>query len=149
MTSFIFQNNCENEFRLYDAIRNIPSDKIIVLGPKPETNPELECGAAVYLWEAGKPYRGLIARGVVVELRPMDHMPQWQHQFLQPPHINGNAPRDVIRVEHIFNPPIQRQKLQQDYPVLAEESFLGRKRPINRTIFPIDSVFEPHLDRLQ
>jgi hypothetical protein len=146
--SFVFQNHCINEFRLYDAIQALPSNKMIVLSPKPGSkNPPLELDATVYLWEAGKPYRGLIARGVVVDPLKNTDMPQWQRQFLQPPHQHQTALRSVIRIERIYNPPLARNTLKINH-VLAKANFF--RAPTQGTIFHVkDPDVERVLERLQ
>jgi hypothetical protein len=149
LPSFVFQNHCTNEFRLYDAIQRLPNDKIIVLSPKPNNNnPSLKIGATVYLWEAGKPYRGLVARGVVEEpLKDLD-MPHWQHQFCQqPPQL---APRSIIRIERIYEPPLGRDEVREKLKaVLIKPSFFRPEKSPSGTIFRVDPALEPALDQLQ
>src|ERR1700758_1745981 len=101
---FIFQISTK-KFRLYGALGEMrnksQSDNLIVLSPKPESpnNPSLQSDAVVYLWEAGKPQRDLVARGVVINPREERDMPLWQHKFCRGPHKPG-LPRSVIRIEH-------------------------------------------------
>jgi hypothetical protein len=135
--SFVFQIHCVKEFRLYEAVQKIKNGETIVLSPKPDTtkNPPLEPGATVYLWEAGRPQRGLIARGTVIEpLMPHLAMPPWQHQFCQQPH--KIQARSVIRVDHIFTPPLPRERLRK-IPALAEASFFGAEKNPTGTIFHV------------
>jgi hypothetical protein len=150
VVSFVFQNDRITEFQLYDAIQALPSNKEIVLSPKPHNGrTPLTHNATVYLWEAGEPYRGLIARGVVVEpLKNMD-MPQWQHQFLRPPHRNQIGPRSVIRIERIYNRNLPRTELQKNL-VLAGASFFRAARGVQGTIFYVrDPAVERVLEQLQ
>jgi hypothetical protein len=150
VVSFVFQNHCIKEFRLYDAIQALPSHKEIVLSPKPRNGrTPLKRDATVYLWEAGEPYRGLIAKGVVVEpLKNMEMRP-WQRQFLRPPHRNKIAPRAVIRIERIYNPHLPRIKLQKNL-VLARASFFRAASGVQGTIFYVkDPAVERVLEQLQ
>jgi hypothetical protein len=141
--SFVFQNHCIKEFRLYDAIQRLPEDKIIVLSPKPDHNPPLTPGSIVYLWEADKPYRGLVARGVVEDrLEDMD-MPQWQHQFCVQP--QKKALRSVIRIEHIYNRPVSRSDVRS-HPGVINAKFFGAEKNPQGTIFKIDPSLETILD---
>jgi hypothetical protein len=148
MTSFVFQNHCVKEFRLYEAIQVLPDDKIVALSPKPESkrNPPLQRDSTVYLWEAGKPQRGLIARGIVVEpLKQMD-MPQWQRQFCQTPH--QPARRAVIQIEHIYAAPLRREKLRAN-PILAAAKFFGAATNPQGTIFRVEPALESVLAQLR
>ena len=133
MSSFVFQIHGVNEFMLYEAIRTLKDGDTIVLSPKPEANPPLELRATVYLWEAGKPQRGLVARGTVVQpLVANLAMPAWQHQFCRVPHMA--APRSTIRIDHIFDPPLPRDKLRL-IPALAEANFFGAAKNPQGTVF--------------
>jgi len=137
VSGFVFQIHCVNEFRLNDAVQTLMSGDTIVLSPKPETqkNPRLAAGATVYLWEAGPPQRGLIARGTVIEPLGDDlPMPSWQHQFCRYPH--QVARRSIVRVDHIFTPPLPRAKLRE-IPALAEANFFGAEKNPNGTIFHV------------
>jgi hypothetical protein len=139
VSSFVFQIHCVKEFRLYDAVQTLKSGDTIVLSPKPEAkrNPRLTAGATVYLWEAGRPQRGLIARGTVIDPLKQDlPMPPWQHQFCRDPQL-GQAPsaRSIIRIDHIFTPPIPRAKLLREIPSLAEAVFFGAEKNPSGTIF--------------
>jgi hypothetical protein len=149
VASFVFQIHCTNEFRLYDAIQTLPGDKIIALSPRPDTNQRLERDATVYLWEAGKPYRGLVAKGVVEEPLTKDiDMPEWQHKFCQRP--PQPAPRAVIRIEHIYEPPLARDKVREELKaVLAQPSFFWPEKAPPGTIFRVGPTLEPVLDQLR
>jgi hypothetical protein len=151
VVSFVFQNDCIKEFRLYDAIQVLPSNKEIVLSPHPPQSGKtpLKRDATVYLWEAGEPYRGLIATGVVVEPLKNMNMPPWQHQFLRSPHRNQIAPRAVIRIERIYNPHLPRMELQKN-SVLAGASFFRAASGVQGTIFYVkDPAVERVLEQLQ
>jgi hypothetical protein len=82
----------------------------------------------VYLWEAGQPQRGLIARGTVIEpLMPHLAMPPWQHQFCQQPH--QVEARSIIRVDQI--------EMLRKIPELAEASFFSAEKNPTGTIFHV------------
>ncbi len=135
VSSFVFQIHSVKEFRLYDAVQSMSGDTI-VLSPKPGSkNPRLAAGATVWLWEAGPPQRGLIARGTVIEPLTQDlPMPSWQHQFCQdPPQVSA---RSIIRIDHIFTPPLPRAELRK-IPALAEANFFGAEKNPNGTIFHV------------
>lgn len=135
MKSFVFQIHCVKEFRLYEALQKIKNGYTIVLSPKPDTkkNPPLEAGATVYIWEAGPPQRGLVARGTVIApLTPNLTMPLWQHPFCQQPHQVKD--RSILRIDHKFIPPLPGERLRK-VPALAEASFFGAEKNPMGTIF--------------
>ncbi len=61
-------------------------------------------------------------------------MPQWQHQFCQVPY--QTQPRSIIRIEHIFVPPLPREKLRA-IPALSEANFFGAEKNPTGTIFHV------------
>ena len=78
-SAFVLQINPADKFRLYDALRNLPDNKEIVLHPGPNFHGHLIRDTKVFLWEVGG--KDLVGVGTIIQnVRPTP-MPDWQHRF--------------------------------------------------------------------
>jgi hypothetical protein len=142
---FLLQIN-PKEFRLYDALRQLPVDCEIVLSDKPAKNRHLLEGRRVYLWQAGD-QGGLVARGTVLRESDKRPMPEWQHQFCVSGSPDPNQKRAIIRVDLRLKTPLTRAEIRQDQ-VLCEKPFFRNEKGTEGTVFRPDSGAGAALDRL-
>ena len=106
----------------------------------------LPFGSKVYLWESGG--KDLVGVGEAVQEKAPRPQPEWQHQFsVLPGEPDPARERVVIRVDLRLDPPISRQRIQED-PVLAKAVFFRNAKNIQRTVCNVEPETAAALDNL-
>lgn len=134
--AFLLQMNPNKEFRLYEAIHNIPleTDEIVLYPGRSHTG-HLIRGTKIYLWEAGG--RDLVGEGTIIQNVRPTAMPTWQHRhYIGKATLDPKQPRVIVRIEKLFTPRIKREQIQGN-TVLANATFFNYKSNTTGTCFQI------------